>query len=412
MFKKAIFCLSLSTIIASAANAQQVTSVFERNRADYDAIGVQVGAFEVKPSLYVNEVFDSNIFLTETDEIDDAITTIKPGLSVASNWTRHALAFNAGGEFGIYDENDDENYSDFNVSLDGRLDVLRETYILLGVKHSKQHQERGSVDNNAGSTEPTEYTITGGNIGVQRQVRRISFDLNNTFDVYDFDDDVTSAGANIDNDDRDRDEFASNLRVSYEITPGYNAFVDGTYVNNKYDQTASAGRDSEGYDVAVGAAVDLGGKTKGEVFVGYLTREYDDSTTFADIDGVAFGAELLWNPTAITSVELGINRSVEETTVSGASGYLSTGYSAEVQHELLRNVLVGANVSYTTNEYEGAASGSEREDDLTAAGFDVKYLFNKNLSLDAGYGYSDRDSNLSGQDYDDNKFTVGFGISL
>jgi len=93
-----------------------------------------------------------------------------------------------------------------------------------------------------------------------------------------------------------------------------------------------------------------------------------------------------------------IARTVEESTQSGASGYLSTAYAASVDHELLRNLLVGFRLGLTNNDYEGIS----REDDVYTAGAYARYLMQRNLYLSMNYNYTNRDSSVTGADYERN----------
>src|SRR6185437_9660395 len=78
-------------------------TVMERARPDYDRPGVRVGSFIAKPTIGVNETYDSNIYATPS-ATSDFYTSLTPGISLQSDWGRHALAFNASADVsGRYD---------------------------------------------------------------------------------------------------------------------------------------------------------------------------------------------------------------------------------------------------------------------------------------------------------------------
>ena len=60
-------------------------------------------------------------------------------------------------------------------------------------------------------------------------------------------------------------------------------------------------------------------------------------------------------------------------------------------HELLRNLLLNANIGYVRDDYEGTS----RSDNTLLAGGGVTYLINRHLSLEATYDYNDRDSDAN-----------------
>lgn len=382
-------------------------SVFERERPDYTSKGPKIGSFFVKPELGLSYNYDSNIFKTQSNETDDNITVVKPGLKIRSDWGRHALGIYASGDIGTFTENDRENYQDYSVGFDGRLDVLRETYLTGGVNFSQKHEDRGSPDN-AGGVEPTDYTLLTSRLGLMRGISRVSVKLDGEHNLYNYDDAYTGAGVAIDNDDRDRAELSGSLRVGYELAPEYEAFVKATLTDIDYNSNVE-GRDSSGYNLVAGTALDFSGKLKGEIYAGYLNFTYD-SPRLPDIESATFGGNLTWNITSLTSIKPAVDRSVQQTTTANSSGFIATNYSLNIEHELRRNILLGANYKLGKNEYQGGTP--EREDDLNTAGAGVQYLINKKASVKVDYQYEERDSNLVNQDYTDNKVMLNFNLSL
>lgn len=388
-------------------------AIFQRPRPEYANDGVSVGSFKIKPSVDLSESFDSNIYATSNSEQEDFITKVRPLLSVQSDWSRHALGFNASGDLGYYADNNDENYSDYSAGVSGRLDFLRETFLLGTASSSRLHEERGSPNANATANEPTEYTHNNAGVSVIRSLRKVSLKLDGDFNQYNFENDETDAGTILDNSGRDRNEYKVTARVGYEIIPEYEAFLRTALNERDYDNEVSAGganRDSKGYEVVAGTALNLGGKTKGEIFAGYLQQNYD-SAALEDIGGVQYGADVLWSVTGLTSVKLGVAREVQETVQTGSSGYISTLYSARVEHEILYNLLAGIKASYNVNDYE-STTGTDRSDDIVGAGAELKYLLNRHASVVTSYNYTNRDSNLQGQDYNQSVVMIGVRIEM
>ncbi len=148
--------------------------------------------------------------------------------------------------------------------------------------------------------------------------------------------------------------------------------------------------------MVAGVAIDLTGITFGDVFVGFREQWYDDNT-LSTIEGITGGANITWNVTPLTTVEAGIARRVEETTTAGSGGFFATLYSVSADHELLRNLLLNANVALTENDYEQI----EREDRIYEAGLSARYLVNRNFYASVGYQYRQRERNATlGDDAD------------
>ena len=107
------------------------------------------------------------------------------------------------------------------------------------------------------------------------------------------------------------------------------------------------------------------------------------------------GASLTWNVTPLTTVVGGVRRTVEETTSAGSGGYFGTEVSLSVDHELLRNLVLGVDGRYVMRDYDGI----DRNDDYYELGFDALYMVNRDIYLSAGYEYRDRSSNADGETY-------------
>ena len=406
-FRCFIATLLLSSLLLNnSANAQvNVISVFEKDRPEYKAEGAKIRAFRLKPTLSLVEKFDDNIYSTNSGETSDSITVISPDIRLESDWSRHALDFHANGDFGIYNDKTSENFDDYSAGVNLRLDAFRETFITAGLDFQKKHEDRGSPDNNSSSVEPTEYNELTGKVGFYRGLRKLSMKVDGEVTTLNFDNGLTAANAVINNDNRDRNQYKSSVRLGYEFMPDYQAFVKGTYNARSYDNTATLDRNSDGLEFTVGTSVNLGGKSKGEVFVGYMQQKYD-AATLEDIDGISFGANILWNATKLTSVRTSIDRSIEETSTTTSSGYIATVYSVALEHELMRNVLIGSKIGFATNDYV-SLTAIERNDDILMAAAQATYLINRNVGFNVKYTHQDRDSNIANQDYTKNIISIG-----
>ena len=80
----------------------------------------------------------------------------------------------------------------------------------------------------------------------------------------------------------------------------------------------------------------------------------------------------------------------------------------EVQHELLRNLLLNGTVDYTRDDFQGTG----RTDNSYGAGFGVSYLLNRNLTVDANYRFTKRDSDDNTAEFDRNIVLLGFTVRM
>lgn len=389
---------SLAAHLSYAQTPERGVTVTERQRPDLDPLGIRAGGFLVMPKLKVDGVYDDNVFATDNNTIDDFLAIISPSLRVISDWNTHSLEFHGGADVGRYADQTDEDYIHYNLGTSGRLDIQRGTSLTAGVDYVATTEDRGSPDDVNG-TEPTEYTILTPRFGGTHRWNRVSLDVGAQAQIYDFDD-VPSAGGIINNDDRDRTRYLLTMQGNYEIVPQYAAFLRVALNQVDYDSAvddAGVNRDSDGYEIVAGTRIDLTGILFGDVFAGYRSQSYDDPS-LKKVEGISYGGALTWNVTNLTTIKGSIQRTVDETTQAGASGYLSTAYNASVDHELLRNLLIGLSAGLTNNDYEGIS----REDDVYRVGAYARYLMQRNLYLSLNYNYTNRDSSITGADYERN----------
>ncbi len=276
---------------------------------------------------------------------------------------------------------------------------------------------------------PTEYHVTGAYLAYVHELTRIGLRVDSTVTSYDFNSQFTQFGVLVPENDRDRIEYVVAPRVSYEFIPGYQAFVRAVgnlRQYNQQDQTLlhpdpgdfritnpSARRNSKGYELDAGTAIEVTRLVTAEVYVGFLHQDYEaqgqPGELFHNFNGPAFGGNLLWNVTPLTSLKGSFSQSVAETTLviatptpanpfaeAAASGSRETNFQLTAEHELLRNVLLTGSVGYVRDAY----SEINRTDNTFGGDIGARYLMNRNVRLTADVSYSKRDSNVPGVGYE------------
>ncbi len=406
-----ISVLTAGTIVGATTYAQDIrgTTVTERPRPETDPFGIRVGSFTMNPRLDLRLEYDDNIFATNRNETDDFLFITSPAVNVASDWGRHALNFGASGTITTHFDERDEDTEDASAFVNGRLDFIGDTNVFGGFRFDLRHEDRGSTDDVDGD-EPIEFLVYTGRLGVAKRFNRLSLRQTNTLRRFDYKDTLAvdlnnlPIEANSNQDDRDRYVWKHELRVSYNIIPDWDVFIQGAYNRREFDYSRDDfgnKKDSHGFEVEAGAKLDLTGLIFAEFFAGYREQYYDEST-FNDFSGYAAGVDLIWNITPLTTIKGGFSRTLEESSLQGASGFFANRARASVDHELLRSLLLNAEVTYTNNDYRGIS----RDDDIFGVGAGFTYLMNRFVHFSAGYNYLTRESNVGGDDYDRNSFFI------
>lgn len=382
---------------------ERAESVIEHPRADYDAAPIQVGSFEIFPTLELGEAYDSNIFVTKDRHKDDAIGTIRPIVNIFSNWGRHAVSITTFGDVNFYSQHADENYNNAVIDVSGRYDIMNQTWLSARGGYQRLAETRTSPLAVNGS-EPTTFGVGKAGLTAYRGVGKLKANVDYDFKRFDYDATPSTRGL-LDQSSRDRLEHVAGAKLGYEVTGNMKPYVRGSYNVRNYDHNPT--HNSDGFEAVVGAEADFGGITSADVYVGWMQQYYDDFTTKKTISSPKMGGRVDWNVTGLTSVAIEATRSIEEVASDVFNSYYQTGGSVTVTHELRRNILLEGSVAYSHLDFNGSR---DREDDSIVTGIGARYLINRSLYSDLFYNWERRYSTEDDSNYTRNVVTARLGI--
>ena len=394
-------------LVASVADAQErliPENVTARTRASADAKGLPLGAFRAYPKLGILGGYDSNILSTDSDVLRAGRTTVAPSVLVESQWSRHSLSFGSFLESRLYPYESKQNYLNWGFGSTGRFDLLDTTNFETSIDYQRLTEDRSGVDVLLYAPNPSNYG---------------QFDASGVFN-HRFDQLTASIGGSYTGLDyrthsqeyRDRWIAEGVAQLGYIFSPGYSAFVRGSYNDRDYDHrsTVTAGspkQNSDGYEIVGGISSELTNLIVGELYVGYIDQNYD-SSLFKDVDDVSFGASLTWFATHLTTVSVSTDRKVVDSNTGGAGGILYTTAGFGLEHDLMEALELAGDFEYFNGDYEG----NRRNDEgfRVSAGF--RYILNRFVHIDVRYRFDDRNSNVSDQDFNRNQIDFGFEFQL
>ncbi len=383
---------------------EQTLSVGQRPHPEYDEVGYRLGSYVLKPTISAAETLDSNILGSSAFERSDFFTSVKPTVSLDSDWAQDAVSLYAEGGIDRYARYTSENVENFLVRGDGRLDIERGQTLAFEAAYQVAHESRYSPESQAAvslagggdyARYPTQYAVSTAQFTYIYSPSRLGFELLGSINKYAYTNEPTLNGGLAIEGDRNRVEYVLNPRVSYELSPGYQAFVEGWGNRRQYDSVFDATpdhlkRSSSGYAVATGTQLQLGNVVSGEIYIGYQDQMYDDARLSPNA-GLYLGGSVLWNVTTLTSLKFAVSRSVQETILVGSSGFWDTEASVTAEHELLRNILITAGINYSLNDYEGIA----RSDTTISGSVGARWKFTQVYSVGLTGIIQHRNSNLS-----------------
>jgi hypothetical protein len=418
MTKRSCFLLVLPTVlgVATPASAQQAGSslpvlrpliritqpeddligVAERYRPDYQPRGLRVGSFLVYPSVRTAAGYDSNIFGSDDGKTSDALYSIEPAITARSTWSRNELRLYARGRQLDYFGTNNASQPTYSTGVDAHIGMDLPLRWEVGANYGQLIERRDSSAFPTGQVSPVRFrqgagylrgTYDGRSIRVIGSADVTNFDFSSV-KALDRNEEVVGR---ISQSFRNLTETRGALRVEAVVAPRIAAYVQGSYSHTGYDDArlfanGPANRDGGEFQVMGGTTFDLS-LLRGEVGVGYVKRTYD-APIYSTISGVAVDARLTYFLTPLVTLTAEGSRTVEETAITNASGFLSTRASLQADYELRRNVIINSNVSYRYNDFKG----SPREDRILRASTGVQYSISRRWAVDANAIYVDRNA--------------------
>jgi hypothetical protein len=386
--------------------------VAERARPDYEPAGMRFGAFVARPSVTAELGFDDNLYYQPNNQTDDLTFTTRTRVGVETDWSRHQLQVAVGLDDYRFQDNDSEHHTDITVEGQGRLDVYRTSYILIGGRQARLAEARGAPDAPTAAAKPVRYEVREAFIFGSHEFNRVRASLRLDRQGFNFKDAPLVGGGVIEQDDRDYVATTLTGRVEYALSPDTAILAQLSGNEREYELApprAAFDRNSTGSSYMVGFNTDLGNLVRGEVAVGYLQQDYDDPR-LASPGGLAFDGRIEYFASPLATVTLSARRRVEETLTGAASSYVATTLDARVDYELRRNLLLTGGISKGDRAFEGI----DRDDDLWFADAGARYLLNRRVELGAAWRFEKLDPSgaIPAPGYDVNRFVVSVTVRL
>jgi hypothetical protein len=403
-----------AALLASAATAraadQSNADVLTRARPEYDALGIRLGTFFFYPAISAGFGYSDNVF-NDASNVGDYFYALAPEFKLQSDWSRHALNVTGGAKYLSFSEQDGESRTDWNLGADLRLDLMRGTEIKADAHFARLHEPRGT-DLAGGLTpgapaEPTELSRSGFGAEIGHTLNRVRLSLGLSLDQIDYEDTPRIPGGSSDffnNDDRDRTVTEVFAKAAVEVSEDTAVFVRGRWSGHDFDSELDDegfNRDSSGWGIDGGVEFAMTHLLVGELFAGYTLRSYDDPA-FDEAAEFGFGAGLKWFPSMLTTISVDAARTIEDTSIQAASGYVSTRGQLGIDHEILRNLIFSGRIGYESAEYQDVA----RSDDILRGSLGGRFLLNNHFHFDAGWEYTNRSSSDLPFEYSTGQFQL------
>ena len=395
---------------AARATNRGTISVLSRERPEYAPTGVQAGPFTLFPSTGARILADSNIYQASSNPVADLALVPSARVTGRTNWARHDITFDVQAESPFYLDTPRENLFVYEATVGGRYDLTGRDWLRGSVEHARRKAQRRAIGELPNTLEPVRFTDDRARL--QGHFERGPFGMTIRSDVrrQDFSDSVDFSERPIDQDFRDLTTASGTVAFEYYRAP--DASIFGSIGIERRDfriRVPQFDRDATGYDVQFGVQGYLSPLVRGRVALGVNHQDFVDRAV-GDFTFLTFDADLLWLASELTNVTLTANRYVGNPAIITSPAFIGTRIGVRVDHELLRNVLVLAELSYQTADF----IQSPRNDEFLRLNTGIDWTLSPRLVLSLTSSLSTRDAdNVPDQrDRDFNEATVSVGFTV
>lgn len=386
------------------------TSVLERERPEYEALGEQIGVFTLQARVQVGAGYSDNVYGLPNQKVGDAFVAVDPAILLESDTANHQVSLSLNGQLRRFLDETPKNETGFGGRINGRLDISRDTQVIAGAGIQRAYEQVASSGFPSDAREPVEYLASSASLRFTRSAGNLR--LTGMADVRDlnFQDVRAFDDSRIDQDYRDRRDTRAIAQAEYGLTPDTGVFVQVGYTDINYDRplsTTIANRDAHEWRALAGISMDVSAVLRGRVGAGYIHREFD-AALYDNISGVALDGRIEYFPTQLTTVTLSGRRQIGEATIPGSNAFFLTGGTLRVDHELRRYLLLNAQIDYEVDDYRVIT----RRDNLFAVALGSNYFASRHVGLGANVSYLRRHSSGAFSASDFNEMRASVSITL
>ncbi len=396
-----------------------------------------------EPRISVGTEYTDNLFLEDSSEENEWITTISPSFKADIRGKKSGAKISYDPSYAFYDDYDEFDHWRHKARLSGWAELSKNTRITVNdyflytedplsisdIAPVRVEDPDETIDTTLRKTRKTYYRNTA-RINLSHQFGEFDafnigykhYFLENDLSIYEDKQthnpyaDLTywftyRWGVNIgasytkgDRDDSDDYDFIlSNARLLRRFSKRLNGFVQLGYGNLDYDGNSE---DAEGYDVRAGFDYTISKDTFMSIAAGYAWLDRDRSSNeSAPSVGVRIKKTLKKGVIYLTGSG-GYKDPTSGAESLGVREYYEAGTS--VRYEFTRYLSGNAFASYRYDDY--LEETPAREDKTTKAGLGLNFQVLKWMSLGLDYTFRTVDSDRSLEEYDENR--VFFEISL
>jgi hypothetical protein len=321
-------------------------------RTDDQELGVKLGGFYFYPAIEANAGYDTNVFAQSASQgtVGSPYLTIGPTFSLRSNWNNHELRVLGGAGLGFYSAAPTQNYLNYNLIADGRLDIDYDFYAT-GTAGIVRATEALGTPNAVAAQSPTVAWSAPFGLGFYKRFNRFFLGGNVTATKYWYEDFSVITAQGLPAASRQRSEYYESMRFGYEVTEDFSVFVAPTISQIRYVQTVDAAgqnRDADGLGANAGVTWKLNEISTLEGTLGYTQQ---NNQSLGNTGAYTFGLAGTWTGYAPLTLRPNISRSINQSALANYSAYVSTLVGLDFNYIIHDAWTLVGGLSYNTADY-------------------------------------------------------------
>ncbi len=357
-----------------------------------------VGDFALSAQTSLSAIYDDNVEADDDARDEDIFLALSPSIRAQSLYARHSLGFGAGATAATALKDSTDDFFDWRIGTDGRLDLSRRSRVDASLGYSRDVEDDESVDAEDDDGDVPIHSLDAG-LGFRTEGDRLGYGVSTSLARLD-----VEGG---DFDDRDNTTVAVRGDVRLKWSDALTFSAGPGYRRSIYDDEAAddgESRDATRLDFRIGAGYRASRTIQTRASIGYAQLHFDDPDR-EDEDTATAGAGLIWSPGAGTTLDLQASRSLGISIVDDEDSRVRTSGTATLTHRLA----LGSRSAITSSLSLGVSrySDFDRTDKTLAAGLTYGYRLTGHAYFTSSYRFSQRDSDDEAADYYRNLISLG-----
>ncbi|MGI9499687.1 MAG: outer membrane beta-barrel protein [Geminicoccaceae bacterium] len=364
--------------------------------------GLRLGDFALTGQAALGVVYDDNVEADDEERDEDVFLTLSPSVRAQSTYARHSIGFGAGATAGTTLKDSTDDFFDWRIGADGRVDLSRKSKLDASVGYSRDVEDDEDVDSEDGDGDTPVHSIDA-SLGYDVSGERLGFGLDGTISRLDVEGD--------DFGDRDRTSYGLSGAVRYQWSDDLTISGGPNYRHSTFDEEVADdgdSRDADEFGFQIGAGYRASRTINAKAALGYALVTFDDPDR-EDDDSATGSAGLTWAPGNGTTLDLEVSRSLGLTIEDDEDSRTSTTGRAALAHSLKlgsRSAL-SSSLAFSVSRL----SDLDRTDKNLTTGLTYAYRLAEQAFFTSSYRFSLRNSEDGDADYYRNLISIGVTMS-